>query len=122
PPGLWWPQRPCLQAEGFGTLGGGEVFSPGEVRGGHFGEQDIAARRVETAGERIEHRNRPASLGRVRMLIDARPDVIGHWTRGEEELRGLPHLVSGHPGNCLDDVWGVVLAEGRIEVKRRAAL
>ena len=74
-------------------------------------DDHIAPRRIKTAGEGIEQGDRPARLGGVGVLIDARPRERGHRAGGEEEVGGVTHLVSGHPGNRFNDVWRVALAE-----------
>ena len=79
--------RMLVQAEGLRPLYGVELVDGGDRGEGLPGPDHVAAGRVEAAGQRVQGGEGPLGLGRVRVLADTGPGVVGDGTRRGQGVR-----------------------------------
>ena len=97
-----------------------------ELRAGHVARRDglefhVAAPPAAAPGERVQERDRPVGLGRVGVLPDPGPRVVGDRARLPEEARGCAHLAGRNPGDAFDPLRRILPAEVAVAGERGPA-
>ena len=118
---LLGPEGPAGGAHRLRHLRGRDQLPAPDVGGRDGVEQDIAARRVEAAGQRIEQRDRARGLAGIGVLADAGPAVAGDRAGLGDQARGFAQRLGRHPGDRLDPLGRECAAVLGIEVEGRAA-
>lgn len=104
-------QGPLGEADGLGALGFRHEIDAAHVVDGDAVEADVAARRIEAAGEGADHRNRPVGLRRIRVLADAGPAVAADRAALVQHPRHGADLIGADPADLGDALRRVAPAE-----------
>ena len=119
PPAPGRPEGALVDPERRG--GRGRKLGARDIAHRHGRKLDVAAPPAVAPGERVEERDRPVGLGRVGVLPDPGPRVVGDRARLPEEARGLAHLACRNAGDPLHSLRRILATEVAVAREGRPA-
>src|SRR6266852_5448453 len=115
------PECRALEIDTFGALFCRQKFAAGDVTYRWPRELNVAARRIEAAGQGHQRRYGAIGLRRVGMLAHARPHVVTDGASLEQQSRRFRHLPGRHPRHGFDPIRRIIVTQITVEAEGRTA-